>query len=213
MQKASSSVRQALLKSAGEPSVPARKPRADSSEKLPPYNGETPEQSLASNGQDLSAAGDPIETLPGTQPTHGQPLSHLCMLKRHLCNIIWQASGSIQCLAIVTFHFKLCCLNCILPCTGYNVPDWADWEDDPGAYEPDPHKADGGQTRTKPWFPYNPADANPEDAFSDHEAEVDISDIHIPGEPAVYHQYRHHCLLVKQSSVRLTRLDCWHHGM
>ena len=34
----------------------------------------------------------------------------------------------------------------------------------------------------KSWFPYNPADANSEDEFSDHEAEVDIKDLNIPGE-------------------------------
>ncbi len=28
------------------------------------------------------------------------------------------------------------------------------------------------RTQQKPWFPYNPADANSEDEFSDHEAEV-----------------------------------------
>ena len=69
-----------------------------------------------------------------------------------------------------------------LSCAGYNVPDWANWEDDPGAYETDPYTADPIQAQSKPWFPYNPADANSEDEFSDHEAEVDISDIQIPGE-------------------------------
>ncbi|CAL5224694.1 g7420 [Coccomyxa viridis] len=64
---------------------------------------------------------------------------------------------------------------------GYNVPDWANWEGDPSAYEADPYTADPGQAPSKPWFPYNPADANSEDEFSDHEAEVNISDIHIPG--------------------------------
>ena len=61
------------------------------------------------------------------------------------------------------------------------MPDWANWEDDPGAYEPDPATMEALTAHSKPWFPYNPKDANPEDEFPDHEAEVDISDIHIPG--------------------------------
>lgn len=69
-----------------------------------------------------------------------------------------------------------------MSCAGYNVPDWANWEDDPEAYETNPYSKDTFETQQKPWFPYDPADANSEDEFSDHEAEVDISDIHIPGE-------------------------------
>ena len=61
------------------------------------------------------------------------------------------------------------------------MPDWANWEDDPGAYKPDPATMEALKAQSKPWFPYDPKDANPEDEFSDHEAEVDISDIHIPG--------------------------------
>ena len=75
------------------------------------------------------------------------------------------------------------------------MPDWANWEDDPSAYEADPYTADPGQAPSKPWFPYNPADANSEDEFSDHEAEVNISDIHIPGErsQAATFQQRYVC--------------------
>ena len=53
--------------------------------------------------------------------------------------------------------------------------------DDPDAYKPDPATMEALTAQSKPWFPYNPKDANPEDELSDHEAEVDISDIHIPG--------------------------------
>ena len=72
-------------------------------------------------------------------------------------------------------------VNTCIPFAGYNVPDWANWEDNPGAYEPDPATMEALTAQSKPWFPYNPKDANPEDEFPDHEAEVDISDIHIPG--------------------------------
>ena len=64
------------------------------------------------------------------------------------------------------------------------MPDWANWEGDLGAYETNPHAEHPVQIQTKPWFPYNPADANSEDEFSDHEAQVDICDICIPGEPS-----------------------------
>ena len=62
------------------------------------------------------------------------------------------------------------------------MSDWANWEDDPGAYETMSNVVDHVQTQGKPWFPYSPADANSEDRFSDTEAQVDISDIDIPGE-------------------------------
>jgi hypothetical protein len=64
---------------------------------------------------------------------------------------------------------------------GYNVPDWVNWEDDISAYEPDPAMMEALKAQSKPWFPYNPRDANPEDEYSDNEAEVDISAMHIPG--------------------------------
>ena len=73
-------------------------------------------------------------------------------------------------------------LELCLPDAGYNIPDWASWEEDPEAYGPDPYSSNHAQIRCKPWFPYNPADANSEDEYSDDEADVDISEIHIPGE-------------------------------
>ena len=59
------------------------------------------------------------------------------------------------------------------------MPGRANWEDDPGAYEPDP--AGGPHGTEQAMVPHNPRDANPEDEFPDHKAEVDISGIHIPG--------------------------------
>ena len=74
-----------------------------------------------------------------------------------------------------------------LPGAGYNIPDWASWEDNLEAYAPDAYSSDPVPTQRKPWFPYNPADANPEDEVSDHEADVDLSQIQIPGEHTLWH--------------------------
>ena len=87
-----------------------------------------------------------------------------------------------------------------LPGVGYNTPDWASWEDNPEAYTPDPCGSEHDPTQRKPWFPYNPADANSEDEFSDHDADVDLSQIHIPGEHILWHVMccRCRCYLVRR---------------